>query len=577
MAGALARSLALVAGPALLAFGFVGRNADAAYPQSAEGSRVAVVTDHVDATRAALDVLSSGGNAADAAVAAALVLGVVAPSGSGLGGGGFALSMTARDHKVTALDFRETAPTALDTARLLAGRGTPGRGATIGVPGEAAGLEWLVTHHGKRPLARDADAAVRAAEAGFYVSRPLADALSRSGARMAPGSELAIGLFPGFQPAPYATRITRPELAATLKRFGAEGSRAIYTGSVADRIVESTKAAGGSLTLDDLREYRVRERKPLQRDVDGKTIVTMPAPSAGGLMVLETLGMHGASGASPLYAMGFGSSTYLHVLAETFRGAMADRVRLAGDPDLESGVAEAYDRALDPAQLAARRQRIDVDKTKPATEFRTREAGTSHIVVVDQEGNVVALTTTVNDAFGSGVVARGTGIVLNDELEDFASPADVAGFGLVGLGPNRPRPKARPVSSMTPVIVLEKGDAILVAGGSGGARIATGVTQALLARLVFGLDPSACVSSPRVHPSGAQLLVEAEVPFDVRWGLQARGEQLSLVPSASDPASRAPGASGPAAVQMITIERDAQGRHLLAGTDPRKGGMAAAR
>lgn len=538
---------------------------------------MAVVTDHVDATRAALDVLAAGGNAADAAAAAALVLGVVAPSGSGLGGGGFALVSTARDHKVTALDFRETAPAALDAPRLLTGRGAPGRGATIGVPGEAAGLEWLVSHHGKRPLARDAEAAVHTAEGGFYVSRPLADALARSGARMAPGSELSLALFPASQPAPYAARVTRPELAATLRRFGAEGSRAIYTGSVAERIVESTKAAGGSLSLDDLREYRVRERKPLQRDVDGKTIVTMPAPSAGGLMLLETTGMHGASGASPLFAMGLGSSTYLHVLAETFRGAMADRVRLAGDPDVEAGVPEAYDRALDPAQLAARRQRIDVDKTKPTTEFRTREAGTSHIVVVDQEGNVVALTTTVNDAFGSGVVARGTGIVLNDELEDFAAPADVAGFGLVGLGPNRPRPKARPVSSMTPVIVLEKGEAILVAGGSGGARIGTSVTQAVLARLVFGLDPSACVSTPRIHPTGAQLLVEAEVPFDVRWGLQARGEQIALVPPAADPAARAPGALGPAAVQMIAIERDAQGRHLLAGTDPRKGGMAAAR
>lgn len=557
----------------------MGRNAGAAYPQSAEGSHVAVVTDHVDATRAALDVLAGGGNAVDAAAAAAaaLVLGVVAPSGSGLGGGGFALVMTARDHKVTALDFRETAPAALDTPRLLAGRGAPGRGATIGVPGEAAGLEWLVTHLGKHPLARDADAAVRAAEGGFFVSRPLADALARSGSRMAPGSELSLGLFPASQPAAYAARVTRPELGATLRRFGAEGSRAIYTGTIAERIVESTKAAGGSLTLEDLRDYRPRERQPLQRDVDGKTIVTMPAPSAGGLMLLETMSMHGASGASPLFAMGLGSSTYLHVLAETFRGAMADRVRLAGDPDLESGVAEAYDRALDPAQLAARRQRIDADKTKPTTEFRTREAGTSHIVVVDQEGNVVALTTTVNDAFGSGVVARGTGIVLNDELEDFAAPADVAGFGLVGLGPNRPRPKARPVSSMTPVMVLEKGEPILVAGGSGGARIGTSVSQAVLARLVFGLDPSACVSTPRVHPTGTQLLVETEVPFDVRWGLQARGEQIALVPSTGDPASRAAGALGPAAVQMIAIERDAQGRHLLAGTDPRKGGMAAAR
>jgi gamma-glutamyltranspeptidase/glutathione hydrolase len=196
-----------------------------------------------------------------------------------------------------------------------------------------------------------------------------------------------------------------------------------------------------------------------------------------------------------------------------------------------------------------------------------REAGTSHVIVADREGNVVALTSTVNDAFGARVVASGTGIILNDELDDFSTPSDVKPFGVVGLGPNRPRARARPVSSMTPTIVLEDGVPILALGGSGGGRIATGVTQATLARLVFGLDPGACVSAPRVHVDGPspELIVPSDVPEDVRAGLRARGESPK-----DDPYPFS-------AVQMIAWERGAHGgARVLAAADPRKEGLAIA-
>ena len=284
-------------------------------------------------------------------------------------------------------------------------------------------------------------------------------------------------------------------------------------------------------------------------------------------MLLEMLTMFGASRTSTLALMGFDSSAYLHTVAEGIRGALADRARIAGDPDSEPQVLAAYERALEPQQLAARRARIDPMRTHAAPEFRLREQGTSHVVVADREGNVVSLTSTVNEKLLVHVLAGSTGIVLNDELDDFSAPGDVKPFGVIGLGPNRPRGRARPVSSMTPTIVIEEGVPILAIGGSGGGRIATGVTQATLARLVFGLDPGACVAAPRIHVDGPtpELLVPSDVPEDVRQGLRSRGETVRD--------ERYPFA----AVQMIAWERGPLGgARVLAAADPRKEGFAAA-
>lgn len=554
--------VALSAGALVLAF-----PARAAFTPSAEGTRVAAATEHSDATRAALETLRRGGNAVDGAVSAALALGVVNPSASGLGGGGFALVYVAREKKVVALDFRETAPASVKADALLAraNRQDDQRGAAIGVPGEPAGLAWLSKHYGRVPLARAAEPAVTLATRGFYAGRYLADAVAHSKDRLSVSPELSRGLLPGGAPLSYRAMVTRPELGRTLERFGREGAKPFYEGDIADKIVRAAQAAGGSLEKSDLAEYAPKERAPLTRTIDGRAIYTMPAPSAGGLMLLEVLSLYGAGPTSSLKAGGFGSSATLHLVAEGMRGAIADRARIAGDPDVEPSVAAAYDQALDPKQIAARRARIVPIRTHPAQEFRTREAGTSHLIVADEEGNVVALTTTVNNAFGARVVAGDTGVVLNDELDDFTAPKDLQGFGVVGLGPNRPRAKARPVSSMTPTIVLENGEPILAVGGSGGPRIATGVTQATLARLVFGLDPSACVSAPRVHTTGSpELMVEAEVPEDVRAGLRARGEQVK-------------DGQGPmSAIQMVAWDRKGPALRLFAASDPRKVGFSAA-
>jgi gamma-glutamyltranspeptidase / glutathione hydrolase len=564
--------------------------ASAAVPPSAEGSHYAVTTEHADATMAAIAVLDQGGSAADAAIAAALVLGVVAPAGSGIGGGGFALVYDAKSKTTIALDFRETAPAAFDAAALFPPHAAGisanpvSRGATIGVPGELAGLGWLHRNHGKLPFANDVRAAERLARDGFRVSQHLQHAYPAAKSKLAPTAELYNVLALTGDGANYATLIKRPNLASTLSQLATQGPGAFYTGVIGNSIVATAQAAGSKLSLADLQAYAPVVREPLRVRSGAIEVATMPAPSAGGLMLAETILMHGTAPAEAtalapassaralpatrtqsLASLGWGSSAYQHMVAETMRGALADRFRIAGDPAFEPDVIRAYEQALAPAQLQARRARISLTSTHKPFEFRLREQGTTHVTVVDNEGNIVTLTTTINTAFGSGVETP-TGIVLNDQLTDFSEADSLSEFGVAGPGPNRPRAGARPVSSMAPSIAFDAQGPIMALGGSGGPRIATGVTQVLLSRLYFGCNPAACVSAPRFHlsPRGG-IALEPEVALDVREGLGRRGELVTNEPDA-----------GPS-VNLITIERERGGLRLSAGADPRKGGFAAAR
>jgi gamma-glutamyltranspeptidase / glutathione hydrolase len=437
----------------------------------------------------------------------------------------------------------------------------------VGVPGELAGLEALSRRFGKKPLSQVAEPAVVLAESGFLVGPHLESQMLQSGQKIATGSELALALAAPARQVP-GYRAKRPDLAKTLRAFGTEGARVLYTGPIADKMVAAVNAAGGQMSLTDLAAYQPKERTPLVREIDGRTIVTMPAPSAGGLMLLEVLSIYGAKPSSTLFGMGFGSSAYDHMVAEAMRGALSDRFHFAGDPAFEPNVQSAYERALSPENIAARRNAIAMNKTHAPADFRTREGGTTHILVADSEGNVASLTTTVNSAFGSGIVVPGAGFVLNDEMDDFSGANEARVFAINGKGPNAPRGGARPVSSMTPTLVYEQGRPILAVGGSGGPRIATGVTQAVLARLIFGHDPTAAVSAPRLHiaPNGG-ISLESDTPEDVRRGLEAKGETWAIDPPGSAPS-----------VHMIAIEKDALGRpKFLAGADPRKHGSAFAR
>ena len=554
------RTLPLLGAAAAAVLLTLGLPARGAYQAAAEGTHLAVATDNAYATRAALDVMRAGGNAFDGAIAASLALGVVGPTASGLGGGGFAMVWVAREHRMIALDFRELSP-AHGTEATLAVRGK--RGTSVGVPGEPAGLEWLSVHYAHKSLADDAAPARALAQNGFAVSRHLSAIIGFVQSRVT-GTPLAPDLLPGGRPLAYRSTWKRPELARTIARFGAEGSKPFYTGDIASKIVASARAEGSAIDAADLAHYRVRERAPLERIIGTRTVATMPAPSAGGLMVMETLVAFGADSSSSLKAVGFESASYFHSIAEMMRGAIADRARFAGDPDADPAVNAAYERAVEPRQIEARRSRIEPYKTHVATEFKTREQGTTHLVVADADGNVVSLTTTVNGPFGARIVAGDTGIYLNNQLDDFSEAADVAPFGVTGGGPNRPRGGVRPVSSMAPTIVLESGVPILALGGSGGRHIATEVTQAALARLVFNFDPGACVSAPRMYTHGSNLVVDPEVSEDTRAALRLRGETVAQEPF------------GGTGVQMIAWDRGGGGVRILAASDPRKLGFAAA-
>jgi gamma-glutamyltranspeptidase/glutathione hydrolase len=477
---------------------------------------------------------------------------VTQPVSSGIGGGGFALVWDAKAKAVTVLDFRETAPIGI---RLddYAKRPVPEkkRGVMTGVPGEVAGLFELHARWGKRAFAEDVRPAADAAEKGFPLSAHMARALRWNDKWLLAEKRYRLfGATGGLAAA--GDVIKNPALSATLRRIAAEGKSAFYEGEIAKDVLATAREAGSRMVAEDLEGYRVVARAPLTARWEGNEVFTMPPPSGGGLMVIETLRTW--SGAD-LSKLGYGSGAYLHALAESFRGAVADRARAIGDPGF---VRADMDRLVDPARMRARRAKIADGSTTPAEKFTLGDTGTQHMVVADGDGNVVSITTTVNDMFGARLAAQG-GFVLNDELADFATAAEEDRFG-ISRGPNAPRGGARPCSSMTPTIVVKDGVPVLALGGSGGTRIATGVTQVLLANLAFGRPPADAIADPRVEtPPLGGLLLDAS-GASVVDDLRKRGEVVD---------TSKPNFS---AVQAIAIGAKDGARTLDAAGDPRKGG-----
>ncbi len=517
-----------------------------------------------------MSVLERGGDAVDAAVAAATVLGVVAPAGSGIGGGGFALVWRAKERKITTFDFRETAPAAFDAvafeqrARGSADEKSKTRGALVGVPGEVLGLTTLHARWGKFTLAEDLEGAIKAARDGFPLGRYLAEVLRGDPFLIASHTTLGPLFFAGGAVRSRSARVARPALAKTLERIGAEGAIAFYEGPVAERLVTAARRFGSALTVDDLRARAVEERAPIVRTFGARAVYTMPSPSAGGLMALEALTVLGADPTSSLSKLGSGSSAELHAIAESMRGALADRLLFVGDPSTDVHAAARLEGALDRGRLEKRAATWLPSRAHAAIDDAARERGTSHLVVVDGEGNVVSLTTTINGPFGARIETE-DGVLLNDELDDFTTRAEAERFLGGSPSPNRPRPLARPVSSMMPTLVLEDGEPMLALGGSGGRRIATACTQVLLRALVHGDDPAEAIAAPRVHVgAGTELLIERGVPRDVENALRARGNEV-----AADTMK--------AAVQAVRITRTNGERTLHAAADPRKYGLAIAR
>ena len=545
----------------------------------------AVAADHELGSQAGAEVLAAGGNAADAAAATMLALGVVSPASSGLGGGGFALYYRAEDQSVTFIDFRERAPAAItadtfarregDDDSTAANRSRAG-GLAVAVPGEPAGVEALIERFGSGRVTRQqiVDPALRLATDGFEASETIERFSRWLGAGLR--SDPAFGRwFPeGSDHIPAGHRVDNPAQARTLRAIAAGGANGFYRGAVAREIVQRVRAQGGVMTMEDLAAYRVAIRAPVEGTYFGHRFVSAPPPSAGGVTMLASLAM--LERWLPAGARSADSALFRHALAESWKGPYTDRQYYMGDPDhvdvptsalLAADRAEARTAHFHPT-LAQATDAYDLPlagrETRPA--IPGGDAGTSHFCVTDAEGNVAAVTTTVNLPFGARFSAAG--IVMNDEMDDFAREVGAPNaFGLVGGAPNLPGPGRRPVSSMSPTIVFEGARPILCAGAAGGSRIITATEQVALFMVLFGDTPAQAMARRRVHHQGSPETLRYEEGMDeaLLAGLRARGHDLEELDHS-------------AIVQAIRIVYGEDGaRRIFAASDPRKGGRPAGR
>lgn len=491
--------------PALLLLAPACAEAEAAPVPGPPPTLGVVVTDHPEATKAGVEVLEAGGTAFDAAVAAALVLGVVSPHSSGLGGGGFAVYRTANG-VVGSVDFRETAPSFFAADTFAAGRDSRRGAWAAGVPGEAAGL-WRLHQIGGASDWADLveEARVRASE-GFTVGPVLAKALSdhRDGVLADPG--LAGQFTAAGEILGEGDLCTRPALAATLSRL-TSGPSGFYEGETAESLAAFLAGSGAPWTAAELAAYRVAERPVVEGSYRGHRVVSMGPPSSGGIALLETLALLEEAGHHGLEPREF---EWGSVLTRALTHAFADRAAYGGDPDfVEVPVTALLDPELAGELWAASPPEGPIPTWEAGLAAATGDlarlvpddGGTSHLSVIDAAGNAVALTTTVNLEFGAMVADPATGIVLNDEMDDFAArPGVPNAFGLVQGEANAPAPGKRPLSSMSPTLVLDvEGRPVAALGASGGPRIITATLQVLLGLLDQGLGARAAVDAPRLH------------------------------------------------------------------------------
>jgi gamma-glutamyltranspeptidase/glutathione hydrolase len=497
-----------------------------------------VVAQEGKAARIGVDILKRGGNAVDAAVAVGLALAVTLPRAGNLGGGGFMLVYLAGPKKSVAIDYRETAPS--DTPRDVfldaAGQASPAKsrntGLAVGVPGTIAGLAlaWRAYGSGKFSFAELAAPAVALARDGILVEEDLADTLPQAAARLGRWPATArIFMRPDGAPLGRGDRLVQTDLATALEAIGRDGERAFYEGQIAEKIVASVRAAGGRMTLDDLKSYRAIERRPLHGSYRGHEIVSMPPPSSGGVHLIELLNVLEGF---PLAELGANSAATIHLLAEAMKRAYADRAAYLGDPDQVSIPVNAL---ISKAYAARLRESISTERARPSKEIEPLDPApyesdqTTHFSIVDNDGNAVANTYTLNFSYGLGLVAEGTGILLNNELDDFAArPGAPNAYGLTGGAANAPAPRKRPLSSMAPTMAFRDGELELVTGSPGGSRIITIVAEIILDLVDFGLNLAEATAAVRIHHQGSpdELQVERGLPVDTIRPLEALGHRV---------------------------------------------------
>ena len=499
-----------------------------------------VATEQELASRIGLDILKSGGNAVDAAVGIGFALAVALPNAGNLGGGGFMMVHDAKTGKSVALDFREVAPLKATRNMYLDDKGNVINGKSlythyaVGVPGTVAGMEHALKKWGTMPLDKVIAPSIALAEKGFPVSETLAKILRQEQKNMGQWPATTEIFWKDGAPLKRGDLLVQKDLAQSMRLIAQQGAKAFYEGAIAQKIAAEMAPHAGAVTLQDLREYKVAEREPVRGPYRGHEVVTMPPPSSGGTHLVQILNMLEQW---PLAQWGQNSAQTLHHMAESSKLAYADRSEYLGDPDfvkipLKGLTSKRYAESLS--------KTIDPNRARPAKEIKPGQPQpyesdqTTHYSVVDKAGNAVAVTYTLNTNFGSGIVAMGTGILLNNEMDDFAAKPGVANaYGLVGGDANAVAAKKRPLSSMTPTLVLKDGKPTLVTGSPGGARIITTVLQTVVNTIDFGNNPAEAAAAPRVHHQWTpdELRVEKGLSPDTLALLKQRGHNIAVKPS----------------------------------------------
>ena len=453
-----------------------------------------------------VQVLRQGGNAVDAAVAVGFALAVTVPSSGNIGGGGFMVLHDGRTGKDTAIDFREVAPAAATRDMYLGADGKVVRGkslftqAAIGVPGTVAGLTYALEHYGTMKRAALVAPAVRLANVGFPVGERLAGMFAAEHDHLGAWAGTRKVFFHDGK-VPVAGELLRnPDLGRSLALIGRDGAKAFYDGPIGAAIVAEAKAHGGLITAADLKGYQVVERTPVRGSYRGYDIVSMPPPSSGGVHVVQILNILSNF---PLRDWGPNSARTIHVMAEAEKRAYADRSEYLGDPDFVKVPVKGLTSPAYAKELAGQ---IDLGHATPSAQIKPgrplpyESDQTTHYVVADGRGGVASVTYTLNTAFGSGIVASGTGILLNNEMDDFsAEPGVPNAYGLVGGDANAVGPRKRPLSSMAPTIVLKDGRPWLITGSPGGARIITTTLQVLVNAIDFDMNAAEAGAAVRTH------------------------------------------------------------------------------
>lgn len=538
---------------------------DLAHPVWARHGMVSA--QEAEAAKIGLQVLRDGGNAVDAAVAVALAMAVTLPRAGNIGGGGFMIVHDAASGETVAIDYRETAPSAATRDMFLGADGEADaklsrfHGKAVGVPGTLAGLALALEKYGTITLAQALAPAIRLAEDGLTVTPDLADSLIALEKRLKQWPSSATVFFKpdgGFYEPGDILR--QPDLAASLKLIAEQGPDALYRGPIGEKIVAAVNAAGGAMSMEDLGAYEAKIREPITGTYRGHEIVSMPPPSSGGAHIVQILNILEGF---PIGWTGANSAETIHLMAEAMRLAYADRSEYLGDSDFVDVPVKGL---TSKAYAAKLRGQIDRHRATPSSTVKPgapqpyESDQTTHFSVVDKDGNAVSSTYTINFSYGSGLVAEGTGILLNNEMDDFsAKPGVPNAYGLIGGDANAVEPGKRPLSSMSPTIVLKDGKPFLVTGSPGGARIITTTLQVIMNVIDHGMNVAEASAAPRIHHQWLpdELRVEEGLSPDTTALLRARGHDVSVQ-------------SAMGSTQSIMI--DPASGFLLGASDPRRPG-----